>query len=313
MSTDQLVLLKSRSQRMAEMFIVPIAVLLVGPTLRALLGDRYEFVYGLAAIMLIILAIARLSSQWSARHGGEWVTKVERLERLLAETTQRPWRNALATTAMGALTLLGFLLVIDPLDRLGESYGGPIATTLTIAAVSILGGARTLFAAYSKKQPVVVDETPPQGHFWSELRAALPLIYAAYALASVAALLVAMQMERSTQTAAFIVVFIVVSQLILIIRRRPGQRIYPRSFDANLGRQAVAGILLWGIPMGMMFSTALALDSIGLPAQMGLVTRIALGAAVAMGVSVIGGAAFGALIYVLLRLAEARKGTIASG
>jgi hypothetical protein len=39
MSTDQLVLLKSRNQRLAEMFIVPLVALLVGPILRALLGD----------------------------------------------------------------------------------------------------------------------------------------------------------------------------------------------------------------------------------------------------------------------------------
>jgi hypothetical protein len=39
MSTDQLVLLKSRNQRLAEMFIFPLVALLVGPILRALLGD----------------------------------------------------------------------------------------------------------------------------------------------------------------------------------------------------------------------------------------------------------------------------------
>jgi len=301
MSTDQLVLLKSRSQRLAEMFIFPIATLLVGPILRALLGNKYEIFYGLAAIALISLAITRVSSQWAARHGGEWVTKAERLQRLLAETTQRPWLNALTTAAMLAMTLLGLLLVIDPLDRLGESYGGPIATTFTVAAISILGGARALFVGYSKKQPVIVDEAPPRGHFWSELRSALPLIYAAYALASAAALLVATQLKGSTQTAAFIVVFLVVSQFVLTLRRRAGQRIYPRSFDANLGRQVVAGVLLWGIPLGMMFSADMILDSMGLPAQM------ALKVVAALGISLIGGGAFGVLIHVMLRLAEVRR------
>jgi hypothetical protein len=251
--------------------------------------------------MLISLALTRVSSQWGARHGGEWVTKAERVQRLLSETTQRPWLNALATTATLALTLLSLLLVIDPLDRLGESYGGPIATIIAVAAVSMLGGARALFVGYSRKQPVVVDEAPPQGHFWSELRSALPLIYAAYALASAAALLVAMQLKGSTQTTAFIVVVLGVSQLILTLRRRAGQRIYPRSFDANLGRQVVAGALLWGIPMGMMFSAGMVLDSIGHPAEM------ALKAAVVLGVSLIGGAVFGVLIYIMLRLAEARR------
>jgi hypothetical protein len=301
MSTDQLVLLKSRSHRLAEMFIFPIAALPAGPILRALLGNRYEIFYGLAAIALISMAITRVSSQWGARHGGEWVTKAERLQRLLAETTHSPWLNALMTTAMAAMTLLGVLLIIDPLDRLGESYGGPIATAFTVAAISILGGARALFAGYSKKQPVIVDEAPPRGHFWSELRSALPLIYAAYALASVGAFIVAAQLTGSTQTTAFIVVFLAVSQFILTLRRRAGQRIYPRSFDVNLVRQVVAGVLLWGIPMGMMFSAGMVLDSMGLPAQM------ALKVAAVLCVSLIGGAAFGVLIHVMLRLAEARR------
>lgn len=301
MSTDQLVLLKSRNQRLAEMFVFPVAALLVGPSLRALLGGSYEIFYGLAAMVLISMAVVRVSSQWSARHGGEWVTKAERLERLLAENTQAPWRNALATSAMVAMTFLGLLIIIDPIDRLGESYGGPIAATLMIAAVSILTGARALFAGYSRKQPVVVDEAPPQGHFWSELRSVLPLIYAAYAVATAAAFLVAMQLTGTMQSTAFIVVFMVVSQMILSFRRRAGQRIFPQSLDANLGRQVVAGILLWGTPMGMMFGAGMFLDPMGLPGHM--VVKVA----AALGVSLIGGAGFGALMHVMLRLAEARR------
>lgn len=300
MSTDQLVLLTSRRQRLAEMFIVPLVILLVGPILRALLGNRYDLFYGLAAIVLICVALTRVSSEWSARHGGEWVTKAERLQRLLAETTRTPWLNALATTAMAAMTLLGLQLIIDPLDRFGESFGGPLATSLAVAAVSLLVGSRALLAGLSK-QPIVVDEAPPRGHFWSELRAALPLIYAAYASASVVALLVATQLDASMQTTAFIVVFIAVSQLILTFRRRAGRRIYPRSLDAHLGRQVVAGILLWGIPMGMMFSAGMVLDQTGLPAKMALMVGAVLG------ISLIAGAAFGVLVYVMLRVAEARR------
>ena len=110
-----------------------------------------------------------------------------------------------------------------------------------------------------------------------------------------------MQLEGSAQTTAFIVVFLVVSQSILTLRRRAGQRIYPRSFDANLGRQVAVGVFLWGIPMGMVFSAGMVLDSIGHPGQM------ALKIAAALGISMIGGAAFGVLVYVMLRLAEARR------
>jgi hypothetical protein len=73
MSTDQLVLLKSRGQRLAEMFIFPVAILLVGPSLRALLGDSYDVFYGLAASVLIIIVISRVSSQWRLVSLLRWV------------------------------------------------------------------------------------------------------------------------------------------------------------------------------------------------------------------------------------------------
>ena len=63
----------------------------------------------------------------------------------------------------------------------------------------------------------------------------------------------------------------------------------------------MAGILLWGIPMGMMFNAGMFLDSMEFPALM------ALKVAAALGISLIGGAGLGVLIYVMLRLAEARR------
>jgi hypothetical protein len=53
--------------------------------------------------------------------------------------------------------------------------------------------------------------------------------------------------------------------------------------------------------MGMMFSALMVLDSMGFPAQM------ALKVVAVLGISLIGGAAFGILIHVTLRLAEARR------
>lgn len=91
------------------------------------------------------------------------------------------------------------------------------------------------------------------------------------------------------------------SQFILILRRRPAQRICPRSFDANLGRQVVGGVLLWGIPMGMTLSAGTVLDSMGGPTQM------ALKVAAVLGISLIGAAVFAVMINVMLRLAEARR------
>lgn len=304
MSTDELVLLKSRGHRLAEMIIFPIAFLPIGPVLRALLGSKYDVFYGLGASFLVIMLVTRLSSQWAGRHG-EWVTKAERVRRLLAEATERPWLNALTTTVMLAFMLIGFMLIIEPLDGIGDFYGGPLVTTLFVLAISLIGGARALFAGYSKRQPVIVDEAaPPPGYFWSELCSALPLTYAAYALAALVAFLVAAQLSGSTQSVAFIIVFLVTSQLPLTVLRRAGKRIYPVALDANLGRQIVASALLWGVPMGMMFSAGLALDTFGL--RMAMALKIALLAAV-MGLSVVAGAAMGAFLYVIFRLSESRK------
>ena len=72
-------------------------------------------------------------------------------------------------------------------------------------------------------------------------------------------------------------------------------------FFQHLGRQIVAAMLLWGVPMGMMFSAGMVLDTLGHPMKMALMI------AVAMGISLVGGAAFGVLIYVIVRVADVRK------
>jgi hypothetical protein len=296
MSTDQLVFLKSRNRRLAEMIFLPMVVLPVCPILRALLGNHYEVLYGYASTMLMILIFTRLTSQWTGRYG-EWITKADRLRRIVAETAETPWLNALAATAMLALTLVDLLLITEPFDHLGENFGGPLTTTVVVAAVSVLGGALVLFGGYSKKPTVIVDETPPSGHFWTELGSAMLLTYAAYALAAVVSYPVATQLRGPAQMPAFIAVFLAISYLPLLIRRRARKRIYPITLDANLGRQAAAGVLLWGIPMGMMFSAAITLDPIRSPVGAAKI-------AILFGFSLIGGAAFGVFLYFNSRLLE---------
>jgi len=302
MPPDQLVLCKSRRQRLAEMFIMPIAVLPIGPALRTLLGDRYDIFYGFIAIMLATLIMSRLSSQWAARNGGQWVTKAERLRRLVAESAETPrWRTALTAAAASALSMLGLLLVFEPINHLGEVLGAPSYTFGAVAAIAVLGGLGALRASRSPTQPMIVDEPPPSGHFWTQLRAVLPLTYAAYGLAAVAAYVIAVQVQPGMQTAAFIVTFLIASQLPLMLLRPKQKRIYPVALDARLGQQVAAGILLWGIPMGMMFSAGMALDSIGRPLE------IAIKIAFVLPGSAIAGAAFGLLVYATRRLSEARK------
>lgn len=299
MPTDQLVLFKSRRQRLTEQIVMSIAFLPVGPLMRALLGDGYLFFYGLAAQLLMEIVVTRLSSHWAARHGGEWVTNAERLRRLVAETAGTPrWPNALATTATMALMLLGVLLTIEPLDHLGDAFGGTFYAIGAVTALSVLAGARVLLAGRSQRQLVSADEAPPSGYFWPELRSTLPLDYAAYTLGAIAAYIIAVQLQETIRYVAFIVMFLITSQLLLMLRRRTPKRIYPILLDAHLGRRVLAGVLLWGIPMGIMFSAATALDNIGHLAQ-----RIAL----AMSLSAIGGGAIGVLMHVIDRLSGSRK------
>ena len=102
------------------------------------------------------------------------------------------------------------------------------------------------------------------------------------------------------QTGAFILTFLIVSQLPLLLRPK-AQRIYPVALDANLGRQVIVGILPWDIPMGIMFSAGMALDAIGRPLEM------AIKIAMILPLCLVGGAAFGLLIYVSRRFSETRR------
>jgi hypothetical protein len=301
MPVDQLVLFKSRRQRLVELLIMPVIALPIGPALRAFLGTRYDVYYALAATMLAFIAMGRLGNQWAARHGGEWVTKAERLRRLVAECEELSrWPMALAAGASGAMSLLGFLLIIEPLDHLGDALGGPLLTFGAVAVVAVAGSIRTLLGFRAPAPPTVVDEPQPPSHFWAQLRDTLPLTYAAYLVGAVAALAVALQVQPTMQTGAFILTFLIVSQLQLLLRPK-AQRVYPVAVDASLGRQVIVGILLWGIPMGIMFSAGMALDVIGRPFE------IAIRIAMILPLCVVGGAAFGLLIYVSRRLSETRR------
>jgi hypothetical protein len=122
-----------------------------------------------------------------------------------------------------------------------------------------------------------------------------------YVLAAVAAYIVASQLRPTMQTLAFIVTFLITSQPPLMLLRPKAQRIYPVALDAHLGRQMAAGVLLWGIPMGIMFSAAMALDTIGRPIVMAMMIAIALP------VSAAAGAALGVLMYAVCRFSETRK------
>jgi hypothetical protein len=202
---------------------------------------------------------------------------------------------------MGGLWMLGMFLVFEPLDHLGETLGGPFYTFGTVAAVSTLGALATLRASRSAAASTIVDEPPPSGHLWTQLRAVLPLTYAAYGLAALAAYLIATQVQPAMQSGAFITTFLIGSQLPLMLLRPKQKRIYPIAIDAHLGNQMAVGVLLWGIPMGIMFSAGMSLDTVGRPIDMAI--RIA----VVLPLGVVVGAAFGILVYAVRRFSEARR------
>src|SRR5258705_9036519 len=99
MTPEKLVLLKSRSQRLAEMIILPAVLLPIGPAMRLLLGDRYSVPYGLLAYFPLILIVSVLSTRWAAWRGGEWVSKAERLRRLREEAANSQWSSVLELCA----------------------------------------------------------------------------------------------------------------------------------------------------------------------------------------------------------------------
>jgi hypothetical protein len=120
-------------------------------------------------------------------------------------------------------------------------------------------------------------------------------------LAALAAYLIATQVQPAMQSGAFITTFLIGSQLPLMLLRPKQKRIYPIAIDAHLGNQMAVGVLLWGIPMGIMFSAGMSLDTVGRPIDMAI--RIA----VVLPLGVVVGAAFGILVYAVRRFSEARR------
>lgn len=302
MSSDELVLLKSKAQRFVEMVAIPTVSLTVGPAMRALLGDQYSPVYGLLAMFPLMFLMTAAGSGLAPRYGGEWVSRSERLRRLTAEVAATPcWQTVLATMAMTALTLLGLFLVVDPIDDLGNPVGGPLAALSLIALISALSGGQVLFSRRRLRRSVVVEGKPPAGYVASEVRGVLPRIYLAYVLGTGVGVVVGSQFRDVSRFFAFVAASLVASMVLLQVfsyRRAPRQLYAP---DLRLGSQMLMGALLCGMPMGIIFSGAAILTMMGHPGMM----VIAVGVAIAIGGA--GGFAFGAFIYLSQRLADRRR------
>ena len=297
MPPEKLVLLKSRSQRLAEMLIIPAVMLPVGPILRVFLGTSYSFFYGAVAALVLTMVVTALCTQWAIRHG-EWVTKVERLHRLVEEAATSRWSNAAAMMMGVALILIALFLTMDPIDRFGADIGGAPNTLALIAVLSLMAGVPSLFSRRQQPKSVVTENASPGDTYWQELRRRLPWTYLAYALGAATGTAIGLQFQGPAQLLASLVGSLVPALLLqqLFFLWKSPAKLNPTIFDAKLGRQLVAGMLLWGVPFGILFSVVWALDSIDRPAHM------ALGIAITMAISIPGGLFFGASIYLVKRL-----------
>src|SRR5262245_23042974 len=180
MSSEKLVLWRTRRQRLAETFIYPIAWVPIGPAMRLLMGNAYLPIYGIGMTFVVLLLVPKLTSWWVQRPGGEWITVSERTQRLVDEArTTSVWPEALANPAMLVLLMLGLLLITDPLDELGSSVGLGAGIFYILAAGALLGAASTVLGRRRLRQSLVIKEKPPENFFWLLMRRLTPRMFLA--------------------------------------------------------------------------------------------------------------------------------------
>jgi hypothetical protein len=297
MPSEQLVLLKSRTQNLFEMMVMPLAILPLGPAMRGILGDRYSPLHGTVAAILMLLLVCKLSGLWAAQRGGEWVTKPERLRRSIQQSDSiSRWKTAGATTAMMALILVAVFLIMAPLDQFASALGGMPVLLGLIAAASALVGVQPLLRS------VVTAERSAADQYRSNLRSALPRIYLAYCMGAVGSTTVALAFQGVERIGVFVVGALAIAKVSqwLLFRNRPPAKLY-RAANDSFGRVVAAGLLLWGIPMGIMSSGMIVLLGSGVLRLRGLLLMVS-----AMFLSALGGLVLGALLYVFIRVTDSR-------
>lgn len=303
MRRENLVLFRPRSQRIAEMIVLPSAALAVGPEMRDLLGDGYTSSYGLLAAMLLVFIMAVVARLWASRHGGEWVTSSERQRRLIAEAAATaPWQDVVPAAAMAALSLLAFALIVGPLADLGGSIGGPLnflATFILIAGV----GYRALLVRRALIESEVVDDEPREDDFFSAVRRDLPWSYLACAIGAATGLVISLQLDGVLRFVLFTVAFIVVTGAIHKIRFRDRipQLIYPWIADSNLATQLLLGSVIWSGPIGFAVFGIVFLG----PWETSF--RVQLGLQLGFFTGLLGGCVAGAVIYSVRRRSVSRQ------
>jgi hypothetical protein len=308
MSSEKLVLLATRKQRLASYVLIPLALLPVGPVMRALLGDAYVPPYGLGLIFVMMLLMAKLSSWW-ARHGGEWVTSSERANRLVEEArTTSAWPVVLATMAMFPLILLAFLLIIEPMDKLGSasSFGSDLPYVLV--AIVLLGAGSVLYGRRRLSHSVVTDDAPPENLYWSEMRRILPRTYLALAVGLVVGIATGLQFEEDRRFWVYAIAMLVVSQVLgqVLLHSSAPRRLYAAPANTKFASFLWLGLLLYGVPMSFFFAGVVFLEAMSW--SMPLRAAFMFGAALL--VCGLCGLAFGAFSYVIRRLSDPERGSL---
>ena len=303
MTPEKLVLLKSRSQRLAEMIILPAVLLPIGPAMRLLLGDRYSVPYGLLAYFPLILIVSVLSTRWAAWRGGEWVSKAERLRRLREEAANSQWSSVLAPVAMIALTLFSGFLLIKPFDEFEVSLGGGHLVFAPVAFLCVLAGVQCLFNRRQLARSEISDEPPPPGNYRTALMRILPGTYLAYSIGVVTGIIVGLESDEAARFWVYLVVSLAVSEALrqVFLRGRAPQRLYPAGPDPKVEHFLLMGLTCFGVPMGILFIGMTVLENMNKPMMMALMIGTTIVTFAVLG------PLFGAFVYLLCRLADPRR------
>src|SRR5215467_6509428 len=110
----------------------------------------------------------------------------------------------------------------------------------------------------------VVEEAAPTGYFWPELRRAVARIWLACGVGAAVGLAIGMHVPEAWRFVSFFIascaIFLLLAQQ--FSRSASPRRIYASLPDPGLATQMLLGVLLWGVPMDMIFSGMVILSAL---------------------------------------------------
>jgi hypothetical protein len=268
----ELVLLKSRRQRCCEALILLMLFLMIGPILRAVLGDYYEGgSVGLVAWYVVSLLAAKLGALVAPWFGGEWVSRAERSARFLAEEHATPLWRLVVLRALGfAAFSLGFLLLLASLDQLIDTSAGRNFSIVIIVMCTILGGIFGLFGRRILARPPAVPETPLSRKVPAWTFRILVRLYASCAGGTAVAVL-ATRYFVDHQILAFVAATRVVSPILfgVVLLDIPVRGLFAGHSRSSFGRRLWIYVLFLGVPAAIILSGIPAVEAPSLLSTVG--------------------------------------------